>query len=358
LKVGLYHSTLPEPGRKPGGVEQHVHRLAERLQLRGHDVTVASFVRPPRDSAYVWCPLRPARVGRSQLGRMVAAPLLLNRRWGRLVDVFHLHGDDWFYVARDVPTVRTFHGSARLEARTATSRRRRASQAILYPLERWSARMATAAYAVGPGMPEGYRLRGYLSLGVEVHAPQEQARAPEPAILFVGTWSGRKRGQFLYELFQREIRAALPTAELWMVSDECEPGEGVTHFSAPDEDTLRRLYQRGWVFCLPSTYEGFGLPYLEAMANGAPVVSTPNPGARYVTREGTAGSLVDDHDLARELIRLLTNSGARDALARRGEAVAREFSWEAAVTSHELAYMGAIERFRSRSARRERVGRT
>ena len=35
------------------------------------------------------------------------------------------------------------------------------------------------------------------------------------------------------------------------------------------------LYRSSWLFCLPSSYEGFGIPYAEAMANGCPVVATP-----------------------------------------------------------------------------------
>jgi glycosyltransferase involved in cell wall biosynthesis len=165
-------------------------------------------------------------------------------------------------------------------------------------------------------------------------------------VLFVGTWDGRKRGRFLHELFRTAIRPAMPDAELWMVSDECEPGEGVTHFAAPDDDLLLSLYRRAWVFCLPSTYEGFGIPYLEAMASGAAVVSTRNPGAQYVTRDGEAGLLVGDAELGAAVLGLLRDSKSRTALASRGRLVAKDFSWEAAVHAHEHAYYDAIEEFR------------
>ena len=65
---------------------------------------------------------------------------------------------------------------------------------------------------------------------------------------------------------------------------------------------LIAAYQRAWVFCLPSDYEGFGIPYAEAMSCGLPVVATRNLGARYVTDEGRAGgSWSTTTDLGRTL---------------------------------------------------------
>jgi phosphatidyl-myo-inositol alpha-mannosyltransferase len=318
---------------------------------------VASFVRPPTNARYNWHALRPEAIGRSQLGRISVGPMLLNRRWRPVVDVLHLHGDDWFFVARDVPTVRTFHGSARAEAATATTLLRRLSQSALYPLELLAARLATSAYAVAPGSGS-HRIHGYLHLGIELPSHMPAPRAPDPTVLFVGTWTGRKRGHLVHSVFRKEIRPALPNAQLWMVSDECEPAEGVRHFPAPDDSALVAMYQHAWVFCLPSTYEGFGIPYLEAMANGAAVVSTPNEGASFVTRKGEGARLVDDGHLGDEVVRLLTDEQSRVALAKRGRLIAQDFNWDTAIDAHEHAYMSAIAAYRSRRARPAGAGRT
>jgi phosphatidylinositol alpha-mannosyltransferase len=346
LRIALYHSTLPEEGRKPGGVEQYVHRLGERLTLRGHHVVVASFVRPPADARYRWCALRPENIGRSQAGRLVVAPLLLNRRWERFADVLHLHGDDWFFFARRLPTVRTFHGSARREAAAAQTPVRRWSQYVQYPLEVCSSRLATVAYGVAPGNPTSYRERGVLSLGIDMSHAEGDVRSDGPAVLFVGTWEGRKRGRLIHRAFCEAIRPAVPSAELWMVSDECEPAPGVIHYKGISDAQLVDLYEKAWVFCLPSMYEGFGIPYLEAMAHGAPVVSTPNAGAKYVTRDGEAALLVTDSELGPAVTRLLGDKAARRALAARGRSIAEEFSWEKAIQRHEDAYALAITEFR------------
>ncbi|MEI5579328.1 glycosyltransferase, partial [Streptomyces brasiliscabiei] len=85
--------------------------------------------------------------------------------------------------------------------------------------------------------------------------------------------------------FQREVLPHIPDARLEMVCRDAppDPGPGVEVLGALNDEELVAAYQRAWVFCLPSDYEGFGIPYAEAMACGVPVVATENPGARYVT---------------------------------------------------------------------------
>jgi glycosyltransferase involved in cell wall biosynthesis len=143
VRIGLFHATLPKAGRKTGGVEAMVHRLADQLVARGHDISVLSFTAPPPGASYRHRRLGPAWVARSTPARMFLVPLLLNRLEVDGVDVLHLHGDDWFYVRRRVPTVRTLHGSALSEARHSTRWLRRARQLFTYPLEALSSRLAT-----------------------------------------------------------------------------------------------------------------------------------------------------------------------------------------------------------------------
>jgi glycosyltransferase involved in cell wall biosynthesis len=127
-----------------------------------------------------------------------------------------------------------------------------------------------------------------------------------------------------------------------MVSDRCEPSEGVRWFPAPDEDELDSLLARAWALCLPSTYEGFGIPYLEAMAHGTPVVASPNPGARYVLDGGRAGLVVEDVELAGALVRCLTDRELRASLSARGRERAADFAWPRVLAAHEAAYREAI----------------
>lgn len=345
LRLALFHSTLPAPDRKPGGVEVFVHRLANGLTARGHDVTVFTFSGRPDDAAYRVVKLGSSWLGQRRVARLTLAPLLVNRLPQVDLDLLHLHGDDWFLLRRRVATVRTFYGSALFEGRTATTMRRRVAQAIVYPLEVVASRLATASFDIGSPLPRAYRTDGSLALAVNPATDSCRPRPRErPTVLFVGTWHGRKRGEFLVDAFERFVLPRHPTAELLMVSDHCVERSGVRWIRIPSDDELAALYRSAWVFCLPSTYEGFGMPYLEACTYGVPVVATPNPGSRHVL--GTdAGLLVNDERLGPAVSELLADPTARARLAAAGMARARDFSWSRALDEHEAAYALAAARF-------------
>ena len=112
------------------------------------------------------------------------------------------------------------------------------------------------------------------------------SKSAHPSVLFVGTLDGRKRGRFLLDVFERTIRPAHPTATLTVVGQKGPPRPGVTYRTGVSDDELVALYQTAWVYASPSTYEGFGLPYLEAMACGTVVVATRNPGSVEVLGDG------------------------------------------------------------------------
>jgi phosphatidylinositol alpha-mannosyltransferase len=347
LRIGMYHCRLPEPGRKPGGVEVFVDRLAGALTRRGHRVTVHTFSTRTRDAPYEIQTLRPHWAGGPPLTRQYIAPWLFNVRPKLDYDVFHFHGDDWFCFRRPLPTVRTFYGSALLESLSATSLKRRVDQAVVFGLELLSGRLADARYGIGPDSRLLYQCDGVLQLGIDPPLG-ERAPSPAPSILFIGTWEGRKRGRLLHEAFQRIVRPRLPDAELWMVSDHCEPGPGVTWHRQPSDEAIQELLRRSWAFCLPSTYEGFGIPYLEAMVWGVPVVATPNPGAEDLLRSGGAGLIVELEDLGGTLAGLLEDETLREQLAGAGTARAADFAWDAVCGRYESAYALARVRWSRR----------
>jgi glycosyltransferase involved in cell wall biosynthesis len=99
----------------------------------------------------------------------------------------------------------------------------------------------------------------------------------------------------------------------------------------PDE-TLAVLYRLAELFVFPSLYEGFGLPPLEAMACGTPVVTSNVSSLPEVT--GDAAVLVDPYEvesIAEGMERVLTNPALSAELRTKGMARAREFSWERSV---------------------------
>ena len=203
----------------------------------------------------------------------------------------HLHGDDWFYIRRDRPTLRTLYGSALYEMRYATRARRMISQAALVPLESLACLLATEAYGMIPG--DGAVTPERVSPGRGSAGGRYETRARRASsVLFVAPGKDAARGP-LHDEFVRHVLTTHRDAELWCVSDHREESESVRRLktrpmgSSPGCPSCR-------VFCLPSSYEGSGLPYVEAMSRGAPVVATPDPGSRFLAREGGDGTLVAD----------------------------------------------------------------
>lgn len=106
----------------------------------------------------------------------------------------------------------------------------------------------------------------------------------------------------------------------------------------PEED-LPRLYGGARAFVYPSLYEGFGLPVLEAMQCGAPVITTDISSMPEVA--GKAALLVKPDDingLAEALARVLSDDALAADLKQRGLARAAEFSWESAARETRAVY--------------------
>ena len=100
--------------------------------------------------------------------------------------------------------------------------------------------------------------------------------------------------------------------------------EGLRLLGHVDDALLPGLYAGAEAFALPSLYEGFGLPVLEAMASGTPVVTTM-AGALPETAAGAARLVEDASQLGAALTEVLAQP---DELRRKGLARAREFSWD------------------------------
>jgi glycosyltransferase involved in cell wall biosynthesis len=94
---------------------------------------------------------------------------------------------------------------------------------------------------------------------------------------------------------------------------------------------MRLLYSHAAVFVFASLYEGFGMPVLEAMACGAPVITSNTTALPEVA--GDAAVLVnpeDPEELADAIIRVLEDSALRATLKERGFERAKQFTWERA----------------------------
>ena len=166
--------------------------------------------------------------------------------------------------------------------------------------------------------------------------------APGPYILAVGTVQPRKNYERLIEAADRvresvDVTLVIAGRAGWLSDPVVEAVKARPHVQLlgfVDDGDLPALYRQAQVLAYPSLYEGFGLPPLEAMACGAPVVASSESSVPEAV--GDAGLLHDPLDtdaLADALRRALTDDALRTDLRQRGLARAAEFSWTR--TAHE-----------------------
>ena len=334
MKIAI--SSLYLPGSSKIGTGFQVHHFANHLVERGHEVTVFSPDLPGEDARYTYAHVDPG-------------PSLRTFRFAwRLrkvdfsgFDILHAHGDDTFLAGRGRPPhVRTIHGSCFAEARRIPGAKAKVRMALLGAGEVASTLIADRSYGVSQATKRVYPwIDGVIPNGVEVtDRPPGRTPTAVPSILFVGTYLNRKRGKLLAEQFASVIRPQLPDAHLLMVCADAPEQPGVEVLGRVSDAELTDLYRSAWVFCLPSSYEGFGVPYIEALANGCPVVATPNPGAREVLDEGRYGVLVEPDEVGRAITDLLEDEERRERMASAGLVRAQEFSWEHVLDRYEKVY--------------------
>jgi alpha-1,3-rhamnosyl/mannosyltransferase len=139
--------------------------------------------------------------------------------------------------------------------------------------------------------------------------------------------------------FQLAIVCTHPSAES-LLSPLLDHVDGrILLFKEVDDGTLARLYRSATLFAFPSLQEGFGLPALEAMASGTPVVASQIDVLAEVL--GDAALFVPAGDtvaLSATLERLLEDSNLRRKLSAMGLARARGFSWERCAAASVSAY--------------------
>ncbi len=176
----------------------------------------------------------------------------------------------------------------------------------------------------------------------EVARLRKERSLPKDYILFVGTIEPRKNISGLLRAYAH-LRSLLPDApplvvvggrgwldeEVFTLYEALNLGRWVIWYGPADPADLPPLYSGAAVLCLPSFYEGFGLPPLEAMACGTPVVVSNRSALPEVV--GEAGLLVNPDDvgeIAEALRRVLTDSTLAADLRRRSLQRAAQFSWK------------------------------
>lgn len=262
----------------------------------------------------------------------------------------------WFpwngtFLRSDAPSVATIHDAAPF-AFPAADARLRATEQNPFLLTAATARRILVQSRFTAGEVERW-------LGVDagrvtvtplatdpVFAPGPTQALPERLrgaryVLHVGAHDERKNSGTLIDAFAR----AFPDGDV-MLAFTRRPPSLPAHalvVDAPDDAALVALYRAAALVAVPSTYEGFGLPLLEALACGAPVLAARAGALPEVGGDAVAwiDEAYDCGAWAHALQTLLADDAARAALAARGPRQAATFSWDRC-TAQTLAVLGEV----------------
>lgn len=178
---------------------------------------------------------------------------------------------------------------------------------------------------------------GYQALSMD--ELQKKYGIEKKYILFVGTLQPRKNIERLIEAFSKldrsDIDLVIVGKKGWMLEDILNApkkfgvSENVRFLHGVTDEDLPSFYKNAEMFVLPSLYEGFGLPVIEAMKYGCPVItsnvsSLPEAGgeaALYVDPK-------DANDIAKKMKKLLEDESLRKDLIAKGTKQVEKFSWE------------------------------
>ncbi len=356
---------------RSAGISGYIYHLLDALPAAASDFQFTAFTgegrwRPPAgmEAAFTRGPLeRPAaRIAWEQLAQPVA---LARRR----PDLLHALA----YVAPAAwpgPTVVTVLD---LSFILYPERFRPLNRLYLRVFTRLSARRARRVIAISEstrrdaerllGLPAGKVQTVYCGVDAAFQ-PQSAGRTaafrrskglPERFVLFLGTLEPRKNIVGLLDAYaDARARGATPPlviagAKGWYYDEVFRRVEALglresVHFAgfAPAQE-LPLWYSAAEVFVYPSLYEGFGLPVLEAMACGTPVITSDCSSLPEVV--GSAGVTVSPTDrlaLAEALRQLLDDEERRAALGEQGRLRAARFSWERAAAETVAVYRQAL----------------
>jgi glycosyltransferase involved in cell wall biosynthesis len=189
----------------------------------------------------------------------------------------------------------------------------------------------------------------------EIARVRERFQLDHGFVLYVGNIKPHKNLVRLIEAFDGLRREGFEELKLLIIGDEISKWPAlrravhrlklhkhVRFLGFQSDETLASLYRLAAVFVFPSLYEGFGLPPLEAMASGTPVVTSNVSSLPEVA--GDAAVLVNPYDaidIKDGIKRVLTDPELREDLRRKGLQRAREFSWERSVARTREIYVEA-----------------
>lgn len=254
------------------------------------------------------------------------------------LDLFH--APHYVVPFTATPVVVTIHDLIHLHAKHRNPLKPLYARTMLGRAVRKSARVLTVSEAVKRDIVKTFGCAEKHVIvapnGVDSHfAPGDEP--PSDYFLFVGNDKPHKNVDALIDTFAR-VRAARPDLRLVLAGArfwQFENCDGVDCIGFVDD--LAPLYRGALAVVVPSTEEGFGLPAAEAMACGAPVITSHAAALVEVTNDAALHA----SDFADAMLRVASDEELRRELSRRGIARASLFTWRACAEKTRDAYLSA-----------------
>lgn len=312
----------PRVGEHAGGVGRYEYRLAERLrELVELHVIAFEGHEPMSGVAFHPIPAPRGRFDRYYLSAWRAAKVARSLN----PDVIHAHGDD-FLLRSTTPRVRTFYGSSTSEARTSKGLRK-LNHYLLGWLEKVAARRSKIRIAISPEQVDEFDCQFLVPPFLQVAVSRTSTSSVAPAqgvndyVIFVGSHSSRKRG-YMVERAVDHLRQSGWNVGLHVVGpshDAPNWSDWVRHMSGLTDVEVASEIERSILLAAPSSYEGFGIPTLEALELERPVVASPNPGSLYLAGMGGENvplMVMDDERFPQAIEEVVRNKGMLDVAQR------------------------------------------
>lgn len=278
-----------------GGVARYSYRLASQLIDRV-TLTVIAFQggEPLAGAEMKYLPRPRTRVERFYTSALRVRPLVRST----MPDVVHAFGDDWAVPRGRWRHVRHFLGLSLSEARSSSGLRK-LNQYVLALLEQRSKRMAAVRIGIAPESATAFDCQ-LIMPPVEPLAARARVPSVEPSLVFIGSFSGKKRGHLAEGAWRAARERFGDAVTLTVVGPESDAenwSPEIRHVSGASDDEVQEILAESWALLAPSSYEGFGIPVFEALSLGVRAITSPTPGSHYIEAEiGPSAGLrvVDD----------------------------------------------------------------
>jgi glycosyltransferase involved in cell wall biosynthesis len=196
------------------------------------------------------------------------------------------------------------------------------------------------------GIP-GHRITPiYHGVDHEIFTPADEPEKTEPYFLHISSYQPKKNLERIIEAYHRIPKRLKPRFIIVSPGYALSYGdEGIEIRLDPvDHEHTAKLYRNALGFIFPSLHETFGMPIIEAMACGCPVITSNDTGCAEIS--GTAALLVNSRsidEITTAMIRILTDEQLRHTLRDNGIGRARGFTWNASAKKHVTVFQEAIQ---------------